>query len=380
MAGSPLAEFTDFMSATDSKVLTGPEVIQNEAFAESYLIDRFMRGTDISETIQYGSKIKDYIMFDESNTFGSYLPGETVTWENPQVLNNWEADWRFYKDHMSWTAQELELNGNETQEARRTQYKRLKKIKEGRVVTSTTKGLEARLFAAPNATTMEAAGAQEMYSLPVFINEETDGTYDGFTTVMGINPATYPKWKNQIKQYDAADPDDTDGDLDGLFNAFDNMHLSTNFKTPQAAIPYVNQPISIRNQMILTSKAGMIQVKDVMRKSQDRFVAGPQDAGYGNPMHNGRPIEYISALDTLAIYDDGSSGRTTEALATDAGARYWFINANKIRMIWHANRFMHKHAVREPDNQMDAYVMPISTWGNLITQSRRCHGIVKPGA
>lgn len=380
MAGSPLAEFTDFMSVTDFKVLTGPEVIQNEAFDQAYLIDRFMRGTDVSETIQYGSKIRDYIMFDEQNTFDSYLPGETVTWENPQVTNNWEANWRFYKDHMSWTAQELELNGNETAEARKTQYKRLKKIKEGRMVTSTTKGLEARLWAAPNASTMEASGAKEMYSIPALVNEETDGTYDGFTTVMGINPATYPKWKNAITQYDAADPDDTDGDLDGLFDAMEDMQLSVNFKTPQAAVPFHSQPLAIQKQMILTSKTGMIQYRNLLRAGNDRFVTGPQDPSYGSPLFNGRPVEYISALDDLAIYDDGSAGRTTEALATDAGARYWFLDGNAIRMIWHATRFMHKHSVREPDNQMDAYVMPVSTWGNLITKSRRCHGIVKPGA
>jgi len=380
MAGSPLAEFTDFMSVTDFHVLTGPDVIQVEAFENSYILDRFMRGTDMSQTIQSGSKIKDFIMFDEANTFTSFQPNETFTWENPQVLNEWEVPWRFHLDHMSWTSQELALNGDQTAEARKVQYKRLKRAKETRMVASTTKGFEAKLWAVPNATTMEAAGGKEMYSIPALINEETDGTYDGFTTVMGLNPATYTAWKNQIKQYDAADPDDTDGDLDGLFDAMEDMQLSVNFRTPNAMQPYMQQPLAIQKQMILTSKAGRVQFSNLLRAGNDRFVAGPQDPSYGNPMFMGRPVEYISALDSLAIYDDGSSGRTTEALATDAGARYWFIDGNALNIFWHSEYFMKKHTVKEPTNQVGSYVLPVESWCNLLTKSRRCHGIVKPGA
>jgi hypothetical protein len=91
---SALSTFTDFIDTTGPSFLTSAEDVVNEACKNNYLLRRFLRGKGPSETIQGGSSIKDTILFDEESTFQYYEPNQTFTWENPQVVENWEIQWR----------------------------------------------------------------------------------------------------------------------------------------------------------------------------------------------------------------------------------------------------------------------------------------------
>ena len=97
---SALSTFTDFVNTTGPSFLTSAEDVVNEACKNNYLLRRFMAGGGPSESAQGGSKIKDTIMFDEASTFQYYEPNETFAWQNPQVVENWEIDWRFCVDHI----------------------------------------------------------------------------------------------------------------------------------------------------------------------------------------------------------------------------------------------------------------------------------------
>ena len=108
--GSALSVFNDFMTTTDSAVLTDASSIVNEATKHNYLLRRFMKGKSNSQILQGGKTIKDQIFFDEESTFEYYQPNATFAWQNPQVLTEWEINWRFAVDHMSWTDHEIELN------------------------------------------------------------------------------------------------------------------------------------------------------------------------------------------------------------------------------------------------------------------------------
>ena len=141
---SALSTFTDFIDTTGPSFLTSAEDVVNEACKNNYLLRRFLRGQGPSETVQGGSSIKDTIMFDEESTFQYYEPNQTFTWENPQVVENWEIQWRFCVDHMAYTDAEVELNVGTgmSRAARHTAYKRLKRIKEQRLWTSILNGME----------------------------------------------------------------------------------------------------------------------------------------------------------------------------------------------------------------------------------------------
>ena len=99
---------------------------------------------------------------------------------------------------LSLCASVILVSRAEPNTARFHQYKRLKRIKEQRMWTSTLNGMEAQLFAVPVVANMETNTGTEPYSIPAFVNEETAGLFNNYTsspgvdwaTVEGINPDT----------------------------------------------------------------------------------------------------------------------------------------------------------------------------------------------
>jgi len=382
---SALSTFNDFVDTTGPAFLTSAEDVVNEAVKNNYLLRRFLRGKGPDEVVQGGTKIKDTMMFDESNSFQFYQPNETFTWSNPQVLDNWEIDWRFAVDHMSWTDQEIELNvgGGMGKAARHQAYKRLKRTKEQRLWTSILNGMEDQLFAIPSASEMEGDGATatKPYSIPMFINECTSSAYHTNTTaeiftVQGINSSTQAGWQVQQKSYT------TSGNNTGIIAAFDQMYMDVEFTPPPSHQEYFEKP-SLNAQFIACSQAGQRIYTTLLRDAQDTFVtASRQDPAYMRPQYAGIDLERVVALDTYAGYGkaDGSQAPKTESTA-DAflGPRYYFINGNYLKPVFHSSRYMYSHPTMRHPNQPFTTIMPVDSWYNFVCRSRKRQGIVFPG-
>lgn len=396
MAGSALSVFNDFMKATDSAVLTSPDHITNEAVKNNYLLRRFMKGRGPEEVLQGGKTIKDQIMFDEDSTFEYYQPNATFTWQNPQVLEEWEIQWRFCVDHMSWTDHEIELNagGGLSSKARHAVYKRLRKVKEQRLWTSLINGVDNALFAAPEADAMEAAGGTKPYSIPAFINEASSGLYVGsggtWSTKQGIDPTAPGKTKWQPKQatYAVGTPGtvSTHDNSAGILAAFDNMYLSVKFSAPPTKQEYFEND-NLYRQFIACSKKGITDYGAILRLQQDRFAVSPQDPAFIKPTYAGIELEYVADLDTAALYRDGDNNSnhaegSTYAVASGGapayGPRYYWINANYMKPVFHTKRYMHRHDVMTHPNQPFTHVQPVDCWMNLVCQSMQRQGIVSP--
>ena len=385
--GSALQVFNDFMTTTDSAILTDASSIVNEAVKNNYLLRRFMRGKGPQEILQGGKSIKDTILFDEESTFQYYQPNETFTWQNPQVLTEWEISWRFCVDHASWTDQEIALNtgGGMSKNARHRAYKDLKRSKMQRLWTSILTGMEDSLFAVPSGADMEVAAGTKPYSIPCFINEASDGlpagtgttSWTGSSTVMNINPDTYTKWDNQRESYDGSS-------LTTLFDAFDTMYLKTKFDAPPTRKEYFESD-SLYRQFIACSRQGVNVYQKQLRATGDRFITqSRQDPAFLKPTYGGIEVEYVSALDTAAISLSGNETAgagdvyATEAAATDTGPRYWWINANYLTPVFHNQRYLTNHPVQTHPNQPFTHVMPVDCWYNLVCRSRMRQGIVGP--
>ena len=328
---SALSTFTDFIDTTGPSFLTSAEDVVNEACKNNYLLRRFMRGKGPSETVQGGSSIKDTILFDEESTFQYYEPNQTFTWENPQVVENWEINWRFCVDHMAYTDAEVELNvgGGMSRGARHTAYKRLKRIKEQRLWTSILNGMEDALFAIPDKAAMEASTGTQPYSLPAFVNEETNGLHQNgtWTSVQGLAPATYAKWAPQVQQYGNTGTADwiTPDNADNMIAAMDKMFLDVQFVPPPSHQEYFEDP-SLNAMFIACSKKGQNAYQQLLRASQDTFVTGSrQDPAYMQPKYAGIDLVYAPKLDTYAGYAGGGG---TESDATNIGPRFYFLNGN----------------------------------------------------
>jgi hypothetical protein len=391
MAGTALENFTDFMRVTGPAYMTGPEKMVNDAVKNTYSMSYLLKGKGMDQVIKSGDRILDDIMFDEANTFENYKPNQEFTWTQPQVVTEQAIDWRFSIDHMSWTEHEIELNMgggrfNATYSAQ--QYKNLKSKLERRVRTSIANGFEAKLWQAPNSATaaeMESAGGGEQFSIPAFITEDTTNYHNAvgsWTTIMGINPATESKWRNQVATYDFDDPDDTDGDADGLIDAFDNMTTDVQFIPPDyhkdqfepEDQQFFEDP---SRQAIFCSKGGLNQYKRLLRASNDTLVR-KQDAAYNRPQWDGVDVVRIAQLDALSMIWKTDTTAAVETSYDPDGYRYFFVNGNYLTPVFHATRYFYKKDPFFLPKQPYTWVCPIDVWWNLFCHSRQRQGIVAP--
>lgn len=394
--GSALSTFNDFVNSTGPSFLTSADAVVNEAVKNNYLLRRFLRGADKAKIIQGGRVIRDEILLDEQSTFQYYQPNETFAWKNPQVLTEWEINWRFAVDHMSWTDQEIELNVYEgmTSSARHQVYKRVKRVKEQRMWTSLLNGMEDQLFAVPEVTKMESATGTEPYSLPAFINEEANTLFgstatgapgSAWTTVEGIASATESKWRNQVVTYtnpNANPPGTGSPNVDNIINAFDEMYLKVRFDTPPTRQQYFEDP-HLNAQFIACSRRGQNTYRQIMRASQDTYVTtSRQDPAYNQPQYSGIDLVYVSTLDSAALYSHSTASSALQAEiganTANSGPRFYWINGNYICPVFHTRRYMYMHDTMRHPNQPFTTVRPTDCWYNCVARSRQRHGIVTP--
>jgi len=382
MEGTALSNFTDFNRVTGPTYLTGADQLINEAVKHAYILGRILKGRGMDEVIQAGTKIKDDIMFDESSTYAHYKPNATFTWSNPQVVEELEVPWRFSVDHKSWTDQEVELNdpGGLTKSATKVAYKKLKRIKEQRMWTSMLNGVENDLWANAGGQTaeMETATGEKPYSIPAFITENTTYHARGWTNVMTQDPASQSKWRNQTEGYTYDAPDNSDT---GLFAAFDTMFYKVRFKPPGTRDQYFTDP-GLNKQMICCSRDGLNQYQRLLRDGNDSYIS-KEDPAYVAPAYGGIELVYVAALDTATLYADVLATPTAEyaedsGSAASNGPRYWWINGNFIKPIFHARRYFTQHNPMRHPNQPFTTIQPVDCWWNLFCTSRQRHGMISP--
>jgi hypothetical protein len=252
-------------------------------------------------------------------------------------------------------------------------------------------GCEDAIFTAPSAADMEGAAGTKPYSLFAFINHVTDT--DAFGGVLqNIDPGTEAKWRNKVHAY--KDSVTSTSAANHLFSAMDEMFLDVKFTPPPSHQEYFENP-ALNAMFIACSKAGQAQYVRMLRSSQDTFVTSSrQDPAFMKPQYAGIDLEYVSELDTAAVYGDshgvgaaegtGPAGTNTESTTSASnhysGARYYFINANYLKFVYHTSRYMHSHPTMRHPNQPFTTVKPVDSWYNFICRSRQRQGIIVPNA
>lgn len=385
MSGQALSEFSNFMAATGTAILTPASDILNEAAKRSYAL-RTLLSPKFTENIQGGTDIRDIIMFDEASTAQMVKPGATVQYQMPQVAKTINRPWRFLLDHKSWTAQEIELSvgSHMTGTGRKLQYKNLKKIVDQRCSTSTVNKMENLLWADPNsqAAEMEDASGTNPISIPAFINEYSAHKPTGWTTIEGQNPTTEAKWRCNKRTYNYDDPLDTNGSLDGLFHALDNMFLDCKWIPPNIGHG-TNDAFEPDNtggskQVYFCSRAGLNLYKNCLRESNQDLVK-KTDAAYMQTTYADIPFVAIETLDTAALYDNSGSF-VSESAATKDGPRFYCVNGEYLKIIVREGWVMKTGDVMELQNQPGVYAQNVWCWYNLFARSLQRHGIISPVA
>jgi len=411
--------FTDFILATGEADFGGPNDVVNLLTRRGYMLQLMLRGREGFESIQGGSKIRGDVLIRDVSTYRTYKPGVKQTWPNPQVLDNWEIDWRFSLDHMAWNDQEIELNAspNLKDSIRYQQFVNMRKKINMRTITSQAHGMEDEFWAVPSFADMEGSAGKDINSLALFSNElqawdtathgVSNGLYSSYRAagagnneVMGINKITFPTWDNARSGYKSAGL--ATGTAPHLFEAFDDVILSTGIKElPGPGGAEASDPKSIHN-VCVTGKTGYTNFQRALRLNQDWFRMGAQNPAYPGPNFNGIQLMYVEALDTAAIYptaaDDehgtesiyGTWDDTTNTSAPDHtsgndtadndGPRYHFLDFSYLHKAMHSRRYFRKLPMKSPSNQATDHVIPCDTWHNNLCRDLRRQGIVFPMA
>ena len=153
------------------------------------------------------------------------------------------------------------------------------------------------------------------------------------------------------------------------------MWQDVRFVPPPTHQEYFENP-QMNAMFIACSKKGLIEYTKALRASQDTFVTSSrQDPAFMKPQFAGIDLEYVSELNTVTVYDGGADN---EDDATLAGPRYYFINANYMKYVYHTSRYMHSHPTMRHPNQPFTTVKPVDSWYNFVCRSRQRQGIISP--
>jgi hypothetical protein len=397
MPGTPMANFTDWAYVTPSVFISGPDKFLNEAVKLNYeMLTRSLVGRDMAEFCQGGADIREQLILDDVSSYETFNPNAEQTFGNPQGTGQIVAPWRFSKGHMSWVDQEVLLNQppGASEDSKFSLWKKVKTAKEQIMWNGIFGGMEADFWASPHnqQANMESSSSNTpmRYSIPVFVNEDNTNFHPGgWTTIQSLDPASETRWRNKVVRYDHTDAEDSDGDANGLFDALADMRRRLKFRPPPKRKELYEAPGDVR-QFIAASRHGLNLMEKLSRESNDRFAL-KQDPAYMHPMSGGVEMVHVAELDAAALYYDGANyvSEMASTLLNDGtawstsdwtrGPRFYFIDMNYIKAIFHNERYFHKHKPRQPDKQINSWFMPVEIWWQLFCTSRQRLGIVGPG-
>lgn len=399
--GSPLSEFTNFVRMVPPQYLTDPREMINDAIVQAPLFGRLLMGRNPSEVLQGGSRIRDTILLSVVSTYGSFLPGEAIGgYSNRQSATLHSIDWRFGRDYWMYTEPELDLAIPEgaSAEARHGVYKSLRKAKEQEMWTSIFNGIETQLFAdpAPAESQMEAQSGKEPYSLFALVNSETnrnpgaDAFGTAWTTVMGINRTVETGFQNVLTNYDFNDPDDIDGDGDGLLDALEDGVIQTNWipprpmgkNTPATEEYFQRSGQDPAKRFIGCSNIGLRFYKRRLLEHNDHTVEA-QDPSFRFPRFAGIPVENCTRFGTATWYPNvGATANVSELAATVnvPGPRYFGIDGNYLKPVVHTSNFFKRVAPFMLPGQPDSHVNLCVVYWNLFLRSAARNFVTAPGA
>lgn len=389
-------KFQQLMDATPIGFDSGPDKFINDVAENSYTAPHLLAGHSQKELQDTGPKIKDIVYLKQGQRRHSYIPGRKSERSNPQLGTTIQTHWAMSKVDMTWTEAEIVLNmnpGGMSKSGLKSMLKHVKTLKEQDAWTAHVEGFEDELWAQPDNAAMEEVDSSEvaasMLSIPALVNEETNGLWagftglDDFTTVMGVNPSTYQKWIPQQLQYDNADAnfaDSTNGN--NLLDIMDQMFHRCKFTSPKGIRPEAyEKDTPIANQVVVTGELGYKRLVSAFRQNGENFVTMTgQDPVFGGITIGGRKLIRYQRLDELALYKDGSSDAVTAENATNAGARFYFLNGKYLWPKFYKGFFFKKREVEKLPGTSGGYLQEIVCWNNLWCNSRQRQGIVYPGA
>ncbi|WP_428936914.1 phage major capsid protein [Fontivita pretiosa] len=371
--GTALPDFADFVLATKAHKITPTTEILNECAKRTYFLALMLKGRGNDEVVQTGSKIIDQIQLKKMNNAGFYRPNQNLQPRGVDTLTQIAAPWRFHQGNYGWTNEQVRLNmaagGNPVDI-----YTRLKTTWEQACVLDIWDSMESALWDTPDPAEMEADGGLLPYSIPTFLT--ADGLAPaGFTTVMTVNPATEPRWRNQTDTFDWS-VGTAAATADVFYQAFDRMWRKLRWKRIRGFNSETGSPGTDFDKVkIVTNQEGVNGYLGVLRASNDRLRANPRgraDVGWATDEASFNNIEIIDVEEL----DAGNSPTVT------AGAPpFYWLNFDYLFPVYHGDTFMEEVGpLRGSVNQPFSWAVYKNTYYNVFCRSRRRQGLIQTTA
>lgn len=380
-SGSSTSTFVNYLRLTREARLSGPDDIINDVVRRTHLIGQMIGRRDNSEVVRGGRYISERVKLLRGGNFGAFTPGGIRTPTRSETIQEINYPWAYVENNVPFT--EFETEDNDGDEF--AKFKSFEKSIDMDLATDHLEGMEEEIWRIPNADLMEGAGPatgghKRMFSIPAWVPEAASGlpgTASGFTawsTIGGINPATYSNWIPQRATYDSANPDSVDA---GLFAAFDQITRKCSFVQPAGFAAY-SESDDLSKLCFCTNGNGSDMFAQQLRAGNDHTRAGPQDPSYGMPVFRGIPIKYIAYLDEALLDATGASTPYDRVWPTGK-PRFFALNFKYLFMVFHPKHFMR---VTDPIHggvaQRDTYAIFQESKCNLVARSRRRQGIIVP--
>lgn len=409
MAGVPISAsgLADFFNSTGSAVIDDPNTFVNDAQKNSPTLAVWMAGKSQDDMFGGGKNFTGAIMLDESSTAINQLPGASLTYSNPQVLDYFTYKWTITTDFDQLLEAEIILNSPEQMsgQGRFQQLKAVDRKSRTRSMTSMYNFMSGKFWSEPDFTTMEGTGstAIEQNSIPCFLNEYANGLYNSagsagtaWTTVGGINPTSSgnSRWMHRTSAYTSNATGQPKGSgstagatVAGVVEAFDDMFLKIKYRQYNRFDEYMTQS-PLDKVFIATSKRGYTHYQQICRDRQDRFIQAA-DPNFPGLNYAGIPVQYHEELDAATLYpnhqtlasatDNVAEGNLGSANANmGLGPRYYWLHPKFIKPVFHKSRFFYQREAIVPPDQPDAVIRVFCTYWNIIATSRRRLGLVSP--
>jgi hypothetical protein len=397
MSGTPLSQFSMFAHSQGAAWVDSAEHVLQDISRQTYTWPRLINGKNMQSMIQGGESIKDRVLFSGQSTFTRYDPNPTVTFNIGDPGTDVNVPWAFAHFHFAWTKQHIGLNINSfTAAARAQKFKDVWTQLSTEAWVDACESMDDELWAQPDAANMESTSPtapRKPMSIPAYINESTNGltvaAVDAgatlWTTVATVAVASNTQYVPYHGTYTFSDGSGglptTAAQCSPLIRGLSTAFRKTTFDRLPKNEQYSDPKTS--PNFIACSNLGIATIEHALVVSQNRWnglsAGGSSDLAYPFPMFKGVPFDYISALDTATLFDDGSSGAAVEASADLAGPRFYGINGRYMKMYVHRDNFCAPEDVN-PSAQPFTHAMIFDVWNNLFCPSRRHHFIMSPSA
>lgn len=384
-----IADFNALMALEGPTLLGGTRDIVNYVQRKTWTPSFLVAGRDDEEIFKGGPTLQDHIYLDKVDVGEWYDPNGLERNEtNPQTTVQITANWRYYITSLTWQRQEVEHAApNGTGESYIThQYKDLIYSKKQNLGQALCDTLEQSYWEVPNYARMEGANAIVPYSIPTFVCEavnatgigvptDSDGAQTDWATMQGLSLSSSANlaFDNKRLTYAAEGgilPKGTD-----LIGVLKRMRRQLKYQSLPKDPEYGNK--ASEPNVCLTSDLGMTWIEGALRQGQDKWGATELDDG--DLMIGGVRFHYIEELDTLAVYDAGSS-LGTESTATNTGPRYYYLSQEGLCPKYFEGMFLEADEPMKDVRQPLNYVQHYHLWAQLWCRNRRYLGIVSPSA